>query len=198
MSVMVSESRIRQIVRQMLLAEAGEPQAGATDARVYLTDIALERIAETVRKALTMREIARLEAKNREATKYTPRALPPHAAAVERLKSGDAEVVVVTPKRPTGKSPYLMITVPPDPIPVFGSIRRRDLALVKSRSRQDVVRGDNDDVLYMFETEDDMKSFLEPVVGKFGLRIGRLYVTSEGESSAGDNVYGYRAELEKA
>lgn len=195
--IYATDRQIRSIVRQMLV-ETRELQSTAASAQLALSQVALDRIAETVQESLTQREIARLEALNREATKHTARSLPPHAAAVEKLRSGDAEVVMVTSRSDEGRSPYLVMSVPPDPIPVMGNIRRRKLALVKSRSRQHVVRGDSDDVLYMFQTEDDMQRFLDGVVGRFGLRIGSLAVMGISMDDMGETTYGYKATLEKA
>jgi len=180
----ITESMLRQAIRAQIirtLTEAPErPQAAA--GRVDLASIAGD-VAEEIHK----RELVRLQGMDRETTKYSARQLPPHAKAIEALKSGAKLVKVMARGAKEGKPMHLVIRAADD-APMA-------ISVVKSRSRQGAVRDEGTRV-FLFDDESELRSFLDTALEKHDMKVGELKMASLGaHTETGEVSYGYVASL---
>ena len=175
---MINEAALRRIVRTMLL-ETDEPQvrAGRSQARIDIN-----AVAKQVQDTINQREVHNLNKMNL-ASKGMTRSQEPRQTAFDKLRTGKALVAKVT----TGKGDKGLYQI-------VVQASGKNVSLVKKRSKQNTAVNDSM-THYLFETEDEMKKFIDKVVGHMGLQVTTLSVDSVGGDESGATSYGYYVDL---
>jgi hypothetical protein len=181
----ITESQLRRAIRAQIIRTLTEADTSADSGKSNRVD--LTAIAEDVREEMHKHELERLESMDKEIEKHMPRELPKHAKAVAALKSGASLVRVMGRGAKDGKPMHLIIRA------VDGAPMQ--VAVVKSRSQKGAVR-DVGTRVFLFDSEQELQSFLDSALKKHDMKVSELKMVSLGaHTETGETSYGYMAAL---